>query len=80
MQPTRETSQEHKLIEIKILQIDQVFVNTLKGKLKSPFKEAVKLGDDYLMLKPILKAGDGNREKSEFASHETHQELESQRM
>ena len=49
------------LIEIKIQQIDRVSMSTLKRKLKRPFKEKAQLGESYLMLKPILNSGDGNR-------------------
>ena len=62
MRALRETRQEHKLIEIKIQQIDRVSMNTLKGKLKRTFKEKAQLGEDYLMLKTILNSGDWNRQ------------------
>ena len=54
--------QEHKLIEIIIKQTDPAFVNTLKRQLNLPFKEKMKHGKDCLMMKPILKVGDGNKE------------------
>ena len=59
--------------------MDHVFGSTLKGKLKSPFKEKLKFEDGYLMLKLILKAGNGNRENPNSHCTETHQQLESQR-
>ena len=58
----KETCQEHKLNEFRVQQMDQVFENTLKGKLKSPFKQKLKPEEGYLMLKLILKAGNGDRE------------------
>ena len=38
LQTSRETCQEHKLIEIKIQQMDHVFVNTLKVKVRDVFR------------------------------------------
>ena len=57
--------EEHKLIEIIIQETDSAFVNTLKGKLKLPFKEKMKREEDYLMLKPTLRVGNRNRENQD---------------
>ena len=65
VQLLKETCQEHNLIEIVIQETDSAFVNTLKGKLKLPFKEKMKHEEDYLMLKPTFRVGNWNRENHE---------------
>ena len=48
--------------------------------MKSTLKEQRKLGEGFLMLKLILKAGIGNRENTNSCFFLTQRELESQRM
>ena len=58
----------------------KISIITWNGKLNLPLEEKMQLRKDYLKLKLIWKSERWEQKSSEVALHETHRELESQRL